>query len=72
MPLPIIRVRACPGKSVPFHPNTITAPGAQVLVLASGQEADVPHDMLVRRRIAAGDLEVVPPPVNATTKPKEQ
>lgn len=55
-----IRVRALPGKEVPFHAGTATAPGGGLLVLrSSDRPITVKNTMFVRRRIKAGDLEIV-------------
>jgi hypothetical protein len=67
----MIKVTAAPGRVVPIHPSTKAGIGGRLLRITEGDEVDLPCNVFVRRRLAAGDLvEVKSAPVaRVVTKP---
>ncbi len=55
-----VRVKAAPGRRVPIHTAVARSPGGMQLYVEGDGEHELPDVGYVRRRIAAGDLVVVP------------
>lgn len=62
-------VEAQPGRTVPFHPSSLSAPGGRGGLLKPGECAEVKNTMEVRRAIRSGDLKIISKPVHAGDKP---
>lgn len=64
-------VSAAPGRLCPIAPSDATAPGGRLLICTPDEVYRLPSTSYVRRRIAAGDLIVVPEPKTERPEARE-
>jgi hypothetical protein len=59
-----LRVIAAKGRLVPIHSSVASEPGGRLLKIDDQESREVPDCSYVRRRLAAGDLELVGAPIS--------